>query len=137
MRLPTRESILFQAGRGGVSNFDWQSVMWYVPNTLEPWWSWSCGIAALIAAIMLFLRVVLRAKCSWLVLFRSMYILGLFAIFLAGLNSGWQRWIEPLFAFSGLGLAVIYFFNLHRGGTLPMPMLLRPFGRRPDQEVHQ
>lgn len=96
-----------------MDKFDWQAVLWAAPEALGGWWTWGCAVAALIAAILMFLRTVLREEWNILTFFRSLYSFGLFVIFLAALNSGWQRWIEPIFAISGLGMAVIYFCNWH------------------------
>lgn len=97
-----------------MSGLDWQSALWDVPNQLGGWWTWGWSLVALVAAIMMFLRTVLRSHWNALTFFQSLYTFGLFAIFLVAFNSGWQRWLEPIFAISGLGMAVIYFFNLHR-----------------------
>lgn len=97
-----------------MDNFNWQDALWAVPNAMGAWWTLTCSIAAFIAAILMFLRVVLHERWNALTFLRSLYIFGLLLIAMSAFNSGWQRWIEPLFAYSGLGMALIYFYDLHR-----------------------
>lgn len=97
-----------------MEKFDWQAVLWAAPETWGGWWTWGWGTMALLAALLMFLRTVWRERWTLLTAFRALYTFGLFTIFLAALNSGWQRWTEPLFAISGLGMAIIYFLNWHR-----------------------
>lgn len=120
-----------------VDSFNWQSILWSVPNAYADWWTWISAVMAFLAAVLMFLRTVMREHWNALVFFRSLYIFGLFLIFAAALNSGWQRWIEPVFAISGLGMALIYYFDLHHippRHSICRNAWIRLFGK---ERVHQ
>jgi hypothetical protein len=97
-----------------VDSFNWQQALWSVPNAAGGWWTFTCSVVAFAAAVLMFIRTVLIERWNLLAFFRSLYIIGLLLIAVSALNSGWQRWTEPLFAISGIGMAMIYWFNLHR-----------------------
>lgn len=97
---------------------------------------------AFAAAVLLFLRTVMNERWSMLVFLRCLHIAGLFIVAVAALNSGWQRWMEPLFALSGLGMGLVYFFDLHRSPDILRECIarwrvrrIRPFGQH--MELHR
>lgn len=85
----------------------WQEVLWAFPNSFGFWWDATWGMLALIASLILFVKLILNHPFDALLVARSIMAFGLFLVACSAINSGWQRYVPMFFAIGGFMSTVL------------------------------
>lgn len=85
----------------------WQEVLWSLPNAMGGWWDLIWGALALVASIIMFVKMILHHPFDALLVARSLLAFGLFLVALTAINSGWQRYVPMFFSVGGFMTAML------------------------------
>lgn len=89
----------------------WQEVLWAFPNSFGFWWDATWGLMALVAALIMFVKMILNHPFDALLVARSILAFGLFLVACSAINSGWQRYVPMFFAVGGFMSAMLLATN--------------------------
>lgn len=85
----------------------WQEVLWALPNSLGFWWDATWGLMALVASLIMFIKLILHHPFDAVLVSRSILAFGLFLIACSAIQSGWQRYVPMFFALGGFLSSVL------------------------------
>ena len=85
----------------------WQEVLWAFPNSFGFWWGATWGALALIASLIMFVKLILNHPFDALLVARSIMAFGLFLVACSAFNSGWQPYVPMFFAVGGFMSTVL------------------------------
>jgi len=98
----------------------WQDVLWAIPGHMGWGWQALWGVLALVAAGIMFVKMIVNEPFSALLVARVLLGIGLLLIPLQLLQPGWQPWIDAFYAM---------------GGFLSSVLIATGWCTRPDQSV--
>ncbi len=85
---------------------NWQEVLWALPSSLG--WKWYAlwGAPALVAAAIVFFKMIVGEPFSALLMARAIFALGLVMVPLCIIQPGYERWIVAPYSLSAVLIAV-------------------------------
>jgi hypothetical protein len=85
----------------------WQDVLWLIPGHMGWGWKLVWGVLALIAAGIMFVKMIVNEPFSALLVARVLLGIGLLLIPLQILQPGWQPWTNAFYATGGFLSSVL------------------------------
>lgn len=84
----------------------WQDALWFLPNYLAPWWDMALALLALLTALVVLTKMILRHPVNLLFVSRAIWCSGFVAVGLIPLNSGWTKHAIAAFTVGGALTAI-------------------------------